>query len=162
MYQLDCQNSATDLSVLSHNCIPPGFQNPWDSKFYLYTLTPISTFSIPMSLPTTSIQYLETAYLDTDVGQPEFTPPGFLSLTVVDKLSPGNLFMVLALLTILNLVISSSCFENFSGVLVFVLCNLFSYLSSFFFFIELDLRIPCLNSKDTREVWTIDPCLACY
>ncbi|KAM3756893.1 hypothetical protein ACB098_02G147400 [Castanea mollissima] len=56
-----------------------------------------------MSLPTTSIQYLEIAYLDTDVGQPKFTPPGFLSLTVVDKLSP-------------------------------------------------DLTIPCLNSKDTREV----------
>ena len=71
-----------------------------------------------MSLPTTRIQYLEIAYLDTDVGQPEFTPPGFLSLTVADKLSPGNLFMVLDLLTILNLV-SSSCFENFLGVLVF-------------------------------------------
>ena len=71
-----------------------------------------------MSLPTTRIQYLEIAYLDTYVGQPEFTPPGFLSLAVVDKLSPGNLFMVLDLLTILNLV-SSSCFENFLGVLVF-------------------------------------------
>ena len=71
-----------------------------------------------MSLPTTHIQYLEIAYLDTYVGQLEFTPPGFLSLAVVDKLSPGNLFMVLDLLTILNLV-SSSCFENFLGVLVF-------------------------------------------
>ena len=29
-------------------------------------------------------------YLDSDVGQPEFTPPGFLSLTVVDRLIPGN------------------------------------------------------------------------
>ena len=34
--------------------------------------------------------YTKVAYLDTDVGQPEFTPPGFLSLTVVDKLTPGT------------------------------------------------------------------------
>lgn len=33
-------------------------------------------------------RYRKVAYLDTDVGQPEFTPPGFLSLTVVDKLTP--------------------------------------------------------------------------
>ncbi|CAH2073140.1 unnamed protein product [Thlaspi arvense] len=30
-------------------------------------------------------RYKRVAYLDTDVGQPEFTPPGFLSLTVVDN-----------------------------------------------------------------------------
>ncbi|XP_044484586.1 polynucleotide 5'-hydroxyl-kinase NOL9 [Mangifera indica] len=33
-------------------------------------------------------RYRKVAYLDTDVGQPEFTAPGFLSLTVVDKLTP--------------------------------------------------------------------------
>ncbi|GAV74388.1 MobB domain-containing protein/Clp1 domain-containing protein [Cephalotus follicularis] len=33
-------------------------------------------------------RYRKAAYLDTDVGQPEFTTPGFLSLTVVDKLTP--------------------------------------------------------------------------
>ncbi|XP_022768005.1 polynucleotide 5'-hydroxyl-kinase NOL9 isoform X2 [Durio zibethinus] len=33
-------------------------------------------------------RYQKVAYLDTDVGQPEFTAPGFLSLTVVDKLTP--------------------------------------------------------------------------
>ncbi|XP_030531197.2 polynucleotide 5'-hydroxyl-kinase NOL9 [Rhodamnia argentea] len=33
-------------------------------------------------------RYKRVAYLDTDVGQPEFTPPGFLSLTIVDKLTP--------------------------------------------------------------------------
>ncbi|XP_031261517.1 polynucleotide 5'-hydroxyl-kinase NOL9 [Pistacia vera] len=33
-------------------------------------------------------RYRRVAYLDTDVGQPEFTAPGFLSLTVVDKLTP--------------------------------------------------------------------------
>ncbi|CAN8299170.1 unnamed protein product [Cochlearia groenlandica] len=30
-------------------------------------------------------RYKSVAYLDTDVGQPEFTSPGFLSLTLVDK-----------------------------------------------------------------------------
>ncbi|KAF7806137.1 polynucleotide 5'-hydroxyl-kinase NOL9 [Senna tora] len=33
-------------------------------------------------------RYSKVAYLDTDVGQPEFTPPGFLSLTIVDKITP--------------------------------------------------------------------------
>ncbi|XP_022994627.1 polynucleotide 5'-hydroxyl-kinase NOL9 [Cucurbita maxima] len=33
-------------------------------------------------------RYKKVVYLDSDVGQPEFTPPGFLSLTVVDKLTP--------------------------------------------------------------------------
>ncbi|KAJ7945935.1 Polynucleotide 5-hydroxyl-kinase NOL9 [Quillaja saponaria] len=33
-------------------------------------------------------RYKKVAYLDTDVGQPEFTPPGLLSLTVVDKVTP--------------------------------------------------------------------------
>ncbi|XP_038723876.1 polynucleotide 5'-hydroxyl-kinase NOL9 isoform X2 [Tripterygium wilfordii] len=33
-------------------------------------------------------RYRKVAYLDTDVGQSEFTTPGFLSLTVVDALTP--------------------------------------------------------------------------
>ncbi|KAL4012521.1 hypothetical protein IC575_029624 [Cucumis melo] len=33
-------------------------------------------------------RYKKVVYLDSDVGQPEFTPPGFLSLTVVDRLTP--------------------------------------------------------------------------
>nr|XP_007136548.1 hypothetical protein PHAVU_009G054100g [Phaseolus vulgaris]ESW08542.1 hypothetical protein PHAVU_009G054100g [Phaseolus vulgaris] len=33
-------------------------------------------------------KYAEVAYFDTDVGQPEFTPPAFLSLTVVHKVTP--------------------------------------------------------------------------
>ncbi|XP_047336602.1 polynucleotide 5'-hydroxyl-kinase NOL9 [Impatiens glandulifera] len=33
-------------------------------------------------------RYKKVAYLDTDVGQTEFTPPGFLSLTVIDKITP--------------------------------------------------------------------------
>ena len=35
-------------------------------------------------------RYQKVAYLDTDVGQTEFTPPGFLSLTVIDQLTPGT------------------------------------------------------------------------
>ncbi|KAJ9163683.1 hypothetical protein P3X46_023324 [Hevea brasiliensis] len=33
-------------------------------------------------------RYTNVGYLDTDVGQPEFTTPGFVSLTVVDKITP--------------------------------------------------------------------------
>ncbi|PQQ08470.1 polynucleotide 5-hydroxyl-kinase NOL9 [Prunus yedoensis var. nudiflora] len=33
-------------------------------------------------------RYKKVGYLDTDVGQPEFSPPGFLSLTVVDEVTP--------------------------------------------------------------------------
>lgn len=32
----------------------------------------------------------KVAYLETDVGQPEFTPPGFVSLTIVNKVTPGS------------------------------------------------------------------------
>lgn len=34
-------------------------------------------------------KYTKVAYLDTDVGQPAFTPPAFLSLTIVHKVTPG-------------------------------------------------------------------------
>ena len=34
-------------------------------------------------------RYKKVAYLDTDVGQTEFTPPVLLSLTVIDKVTPG-------------------------------------------------------------------------
>lgn len=34
-------------------------------------------------------RYRKVAYLDTDVGQTEFTPPGFLSLTIIDKIPAG-------------------------------------------------------------------------
>ncbi|XP_021855500.1 polynucleotide 5'-hydroxyl-kinase NOL9-like [Spinacia oleracea] len=33
-------------------------------------------------------KYKRVAYLDTDVGQPEFTPPGCLSLTIIDEATP--------------------------------------------------------------------------
>ncbi|CAK9141415.1 unnamed protein product [Ilex paraguariensis] len=33
-------------------------------------------------------RYKKVAYLDADVGQAEFTPPGCLSLTVIDKMTP--------------------------------------------------------------------------
>ncbi|KAK3211211.1 hypothetical protein Dsin_015917 [Dipteronia sinensis] len=39
-------------------------------------------------------RYRKIAHLDADVGQPEFTAPGFLSLTVVDKPTPGILIFI--------------------------------------------------------------------
>ncbi|KAK0604594.1 hypothetical protein LWI29_017329 [Acer saccharum] len=42
-------------------------------------------------------RYRKVAYLDTDVGQPEFTAPGFLSLTVVDKPTPEAFTLVMFL-----------------------------------------------------------------
>lgn len=42
-------------------------------------------------------RYRKVTYLDTDVGQPEFTPPGFLSLTVVDKLTSEAFTLVMFL-----------------------------------------------------------------
>lgn len=35
-------------------------------------------------------RYKKVAYLDTDVGQTEFTPPGLLSLTTIDKITSGT------------------------------------------------------------------------
>ncbi|XP_010255658.1 PREDICTED: polynucleotide 5'-hydroxyl-kinase NOL9 [Nelumbo nucifera] len=35
-------------------------------------------------------RYKRVAYLDTDVGQPEFTPPGCLSLNVIDRQTPDT------------------------------------------------------------------------
>lgn len=51
-------------------------------------------------------RHKKVVYLDSDVGQPEFTPPGFLSLTVVDRLTPGNFVIVLC------------CFDKFSSTKV--------------------------------------------
>lgn len=36
------------------------------------------------------------AFLDTDVGQTEFTAPGLLSLAVIDKITPGTYVCCLA------------------------------------------------------------------
>lgn len=39
-------------------------------------------------LNTLLLRYKRVAYLDTDVGQPEFTPPGCLSLTIINEATP--------------------------------------------------------------------------
>ncbi|GAB2223764.1 hypothetical protein Droror1_Dr00004504 [Drosera rotundifolia] len=46
-----------------------------------------TTFSRHL-LNTFLLRYKRVAYLDTDVGQPEYTPPGCLSLIIVDKITP--------------------------------------------------------------------------
>ncbi|KAK7259121.1 hypothetical protein RIF29_24719 [Crotalaria pallida] len=47
-----------------------------------------TTFSRYLLNVLLSTRYTKVAYLDTDVGQPEFAPPGFLSLTIVDRVTP--------------------------------------------------------------------------
>ncbi|KAI3959587.1 hypothetical protein MKW92_036960 [Papaver armeniacum] len=37
-----------------------------------------------------TLLYDKVAYLDTDVGQPEFTPPGCLALTIIEKQTPDQ------------------------------------------------------------------------
>ncbi|GAB2269908.1 hypothetical protein Dimus_004826 [Dionaea muscipula] len=46
-----------------------------------------TTFSRHL-LNTFLLRYKRVAYLDTDAGQPEFTPPGCLSLVILDKITP--------------------------------------------------------------------------
>ncbi|XP_057951921.1 polynucleotide 5'-hydroxyl-kinase NOL9-like isoform X2 [Malania oleifera] len=46
-----------------------------------------TTFSRHL-LNTFLLRYRKVAYLDTDVGQPEFTPPGCISLIVIVKITP--------------------------------------------------------------------------
>lgn len=42
-------------------------------------------------------RYKKVAYLDTDVGQPEFTPPGFVSIHVLEEQAEGVTFMFLSI-----------------------------------------------------------------
>lgn len=42
-------------------------------------------------------RYKKVAYLDTDVGQPEFTPPGFVSIHVLEEQAEGVRFMFLSI-----------------------------------------------------------------
>lgn len=54
---------------------------------FIHLLAVVKTFDAYVSL--LQCRYKKVAYLDTDVGQTEFTPPGLLSLTMMDKISPG-------------------------------------------------------------------------
>ncbi|KNA06160.1 hypothetical protein SOVF_183670 isoform B [Spinacia oleracea] len=65
--------SFTSLAPIVFIC---GAKNSGKTTFSRYLL---NTF-----LP----RYKRVAYLDTDVGQPEFTPPGCLSLTIIDEATP--------------------------------------------------------------------------
>ncbi|KAK7259122.1 hypothetical protein RIF29_24720 [Crotalaria pallida] len=47
-----------------------------------------TTFSRYLLNVLLSTRYTKVAYLDTDVGQPEFALPSFLSLTIVDRVTP--------------------------------------------------------------------------
>lgn len=55
-------------------------------------------------------RHKRVAFLDTDVGQTEFTPPGLLALTVIDKITPGS-YVVLLTLCLFYVLDSSGCLE---------------------------------------------------
>jgi len=74
-------------------------------------------------------KYTKVAYLDTDVGQPEFTPPAFLSLTIVHKVTPG--WFVNPCLNFFKIVFYNS-YQNYS----------------FLFLIILDFTVPCLKTPE--------------
>ncbi|KAL2935945.1 Polynucleotide 5'-hydroxyl-kinase NOL9 [Bienertia sinuspersici] len=66
-------DSTTSLPPLVFIC---GAKNTGKTTFSRYLLN------------TLLLRYKRVAYLDTDVGQPEFTPPGCLSLTIIDEATP--------------------------------------------------------------------------
>ncbi|THU61954.1 hypothetical protein C4D60_Mb01t00050 [Musa balbisiana] len=76
------EEAADSITYDSSSCLPPITLvcGPWNSGK--------STFS-RLLLNTLLHRYKRVGYLDTDVGQPEFTPPGCLSLHVIDKQTPG-------------------------------------------------------------------------
>lgn len=53
-------------------------------------------------LPPVCCRYKKVAFLDTDVGQTEFTPPGILSLCVIDKPTPGIWFLLQSVSRVLS------------------------------------------------------------
>ncbi|KAG2400305.1 Polynucleotide 5'-hydroxyl-kinase [Vigna angularis] len=68
-------------------------------------------------------KYTKVAYLDTDVGQPEFTPPASLSLTIVHKVTPelDDIFCALDLCSTLCLFFGDvSCKRDPSTYLSYV------------------------------------------
>ena len=42
------------------------------------------------------LRYKKVGYLDIDVGQPEFTPPGFVSLHVFEEQTKGVILRLLS------------------------------------------------------------------
>ncbi|KAM5576084.1 hypothetical protein ABKV19_014817 [Rosa sericea] len=58
-------------------------------NFTIYGYRRISLFLLPSLVNLT--RYKKVGYLDTDVGQLEFSPPGFLSLPVLHEVTPGVL-----------------------------------------------------------------------
>ncbi|CAL1367925.1 unnamed protein product [Linum trigynum] len=81
IYIPDEWEAAADTIAYDSNTSPPpiaficGAKNCGKTTFSRYLLNVLLR------------RYKKVGYLDTDVGQPEFTTPGFLSLTVVDKLT---------------------------------------------------------------------------
>lgn len=98
-------------------------------------------------------RYKRVAYLDTDVGQTEFTAPGCLSLTVVDKITPGTAQYLFAK----NVV----CVPDCSFLLIY--CH-FYFMMVYLNLLLINLILFCLSplirfdnsmSEDTGEVCTL-------
>ncbi|XP_042497065.1 polynucleotide 5'-hydroxyl-kinase NOL9 [Macadamia integrifolia] len=99
--QRETKSTITEIEAPSPNIfIPDSWSEAADSIAYDSSTSPPpiaficgaknsgkTTFSRHL-LNTFLQRYRKVAYLDTDVGQPEFTPPGCLSLTVINKLTP--------------------------------------------------------------------------
>ncbi|XP_061373520.1 polynucleotide 5'-hydroxyl-kinase NOL9-like isoform X1 [Gastrolobium bilobum] len=95
--------------------------------------TTFSRHLLNVLLPT----YKKVAYFDTDVGQPEFTPPGCLSLTVVDKVTPGRAIVM-------------NPYHNFyiKKIILYLFQSYLCFFLSSFFVTILDLTIPCLKTPE--------------
>jgi polynucleotide 5'-hydroxyl-kinase GRC3/NOL9 len=55
------------------------------------------------------LRYKKVGYLDIDVGQPEFTPPGFVSLHIFEEKPKGVVFRFFSLKNILVSILCSFC-----------------------------------------------------
>ncbi|KAM1340265.1 hypothetical protein EV1_038630 [Malus domestica] len=90
-------------------------------------------------------RYKKVGYLDTDVGQPEFSPPGFVSLTVIDEATPGNY------LTIPHLKTPERClfFGDVSSK-----TNPTTYLNSIFSLYDYYKKEYCLSDQSDRPTKT--------
>ncbi|GAB4850677.1 hypothetical protein Ancab_029988 [Ancistrocladus abbreviatus] len=95
------QTSMAEVEIASLRIhIPQSWSNAADSIAYdsITSPAPIALICGPKNtgkttfsrhlLNTFLLRFKKVAYLDTDVGQPEFTPPGCLSLTVIDEVTP--------------------------------------------------------------------------
>lgn len=104
-------------------------------------------------------RYKRVAYLDTDVGQTEFTAPGCLSLTVVDKITPGT-----AQYSFANNVVYMSDFSIFQSNVTSTLWWFYLYLlliCLILFCLSPLIRFDNSMPENTGEVCTLEYIFVC-